>query len=676
VTALSSVLVALTLNVPFLPQTPALCGGAAVAMVFRYYGDRHADVQQFESLVDRGADGIASDVLVAAVRQRRWRAEAFVGSVELLRERLAVGRPLVLLLEDRPGRYHYVVAVGAEDAAIVVHDPTWGPFRRHTVADLARRWAAAKNWALLIEPERANQEEDSPATLRGSPYLAVSGSPDAVVKGSPSSAVSGSPSAGPQTRCDRLLDEAVEEIGRSGLPAADTILARVIGECPRSAAPIAELAGIRFAQERWDAAEALAERATALDRSYAYAWDVLGSARFVQDNAEGALAAWNEAGKPQIDSIVIDGLTRTRYSLVARFARLEPNTLLTARAYRLAERRLRELPDQLAVRVGYTPEPDGYATVRVALAERAARPPWLTVGANAAIGRELRASLPGWSGQGEVWSGAWRLWPRRPRVALDFTAPGVGFLRGVSRVSGAWERQTYHAGSGQPILETRAGGAFATADWLAPDFRYELAAGIDSWNDTRRTGSVRAALQRRFVGDRLAVEASGEYFAPISQGPRFSRGSVSGAFRTSRRDAGLVHTVRGGFDRASTHAPLALWSGAGDGMARPHLLRAHPLLVDDVVSGPAFGRSLLYVSAESTRWLASPRLIRLGLAAFADAAEASHRLDEGSAAHVDAGAGVRLRLPGAGNGMVRADYAVGLRDGRQRVSIGLISERF
>ena len=660
-TALSSALVALTLNVPFLPQTPALCGGAAVAMVFRYYGDRHADVQQFESLVDRGAEGIASDVLVAAVRQRRWRAEALAGSIELLRERLAAGSPLVLLLEDRPGRYHYVVAVGADDAAIVVHDPTWGPFRRHPLADLTRRWAAARNWALLIEPETASREADTLATPTGSPY------------GQPSSA---SPSNTPQTRCELLLDEAVEEIGRSGLPAADTILARVMTECPRSAAPIAELAGIRFAQERWVDAEALAERAAALDQSYAYAWDVLGSARFVQDNAEGALDAWNEAGKPQIDSLVIDGLSRTRYSLVAQFAGLEPNTLLTARAYRLAERRLRELPDQLAVRVGYTPEPDGYATVRVALAERAARPQWLTVGANAAIGREVRASLPGWSGQGEVWSGAWRWWTRRPRVALDFTAPDVGFLRGVSRVSGAWERQTYNAGAGQPILETRSGGAFATADWLAPDFRYELAAGFDSWNDTRRTGSVRAAVQRRFLGDRLAVEASGEYFSPISEGPRFSNASVSGAFRTSRRDAGLVHAVRGGFDTASTHAPLALWPGAGDGMARPHLLRAHPLLVDDIISGPAFGRSLLYITAESTRWLSAPRLIRLGLAAFADAAETSRRLDEGSVAHVDAGAGVRLRLPGSASGMVRADYAVGLRDGQQRISVGIVAGRF
>ena len=651
--ALSSILVALTLNVPFLPQTPALCGGAAVAMVFRYYGDRHADVQQFGPLVDRGADGIASDVLVGAVRQRGWRAEALVGSIGLLRERLAAGTPLVLLLEERSGRYHYVVAVGADEDAIVVHDPTWGPFRRHPLADLTRRWAAAKYWAVLIQPNGASHKSDTEHT-----------------------AVPASTSR-PQTRCDRLLDRAIEEIGRSGLPAADTILAGVMSECPRAAAPIAELAGIRFAQERWHDAATLAQRAAALDQSYAYAWDVLGSARFVQDDAEGALDAWNEAGKPQIDSLVIDGLSRTRYSLVARFAGLEPNTLLTARAYRLAERRLRELPDQLAVRVGYTPAPDGYATVRVAMAERAARPQWLTVGANAAIGREVRASLPGWSGQGEVWSGSWRWWSHRPRVALDFSAPEVGFLRGVSRVSGAWERQSYTAGTSQPILETRSGGAFTTADWLTPDLRYELSAGINSWNSTRRTGSVRAALQRRFLSDRLAFEASGEFFAPTSDGPRFSNTSVSAAFRTSRRDMGLVHRVHAGFDAASTHAPLALWPGAGDGMARPHLLRAHPLLVDDIISGPAFGRRLFYATAESTRWLAAPRLVRLGVAAFADAAEASHRLNaDGTLRQVDVGGGVRLRLPGASRGMVRADYAIGLGDGQQRVSIGLVTDRF
>src|SRR5205814_10116827 len=36
------------LTVPFLAQTDALCGGAAIAMVFRYWGDAHADPLQLD----------------------------------------------------------------------------------------------------------------------------------------------------------------------------------------------------------------------------------------------------------------------------------------------------------------------------------------------------------------------------------------------------------------------------------------------------------------------------------------------------------------------------------------------------------------------------------------------------------------------------------------------------
>src|SRR5215213_6578439 len=64
------------MEVPFLPQTDALCGGAATAMVFRYWGDAHADVQEFAPLVDRRAGGIANDVLENAVRRRGWRVGA------------------------------------------------------------------------------------------------------------------------------------------------------------------------------------------------------------------------------------------------------------------------------------------------------------------------------------------------------------------------------------------------------------------------------------------------------------------------------------------------------------------------------------------------------------------------------------------------------------------------
>jgi hypothetical protein len=43
------------LSVPYLPQTEAMCGGAAVAMLFRYWGDTHADIQQFAALADKRA---------------------------------------------------------------------------------------------------------------------------------------------------------------------------------------------------------------------------------------------------------------------------------------------------------------------------------------------------------------------------------------------------------------------------------------------------------------------------------------------------------------------------------------------------------------------------------------------------------------------------------------------
>src|SRR5687768_8879930 len=161
-------------------------------MVFRYWGDRHADVQQFAPLVDRRAGGIADDVLVEAVRHRNWDATPLVGSIDILRARLAAREPLILLIEDRPGRYHYVVAVGVDDETVVVHDPTWGPHRRYAVSELTRRWAAARYWALLIRPR-------APAPADAASRVTV---PEASAANSASSAPSASSSV--PSPCDRL----------------------------------------------------------------------------------------------------------------------------------------------------------------------------------------------------------------------------------------------------------------------------------------------------------------------------------------------------------------------------------------------------------------------------------------------------------------------------------------
>ena len=146
-----SLAASMAIDVPYLPQTDALCGGAAAAMVFRYWGDTHADAQEFAPLVDRRAGGIASGVLTDAVSRRGWRT-ARAGSLDALAARVRDREPVIVLLPDRGDRYHYVVVTAVSDAAIGVHDPAWGPSRSIRTPDFEKAWQAAGFWSLVILP--------------------------------------------------------------------------------------------------------------------------------------------------------------------------------------------------------------------------------------------------------------------------------------------------------------------------------------------------------------------------------------------------------------------------------------------------------------------------------------------------------------------------------------------
>jgi hypothetical protein len=308
-------------EVPFLPQTPDLCGGAAVAMVFRYWGDTQADVQQFAPLVDRKAGGIAQTALVAAVRERGWQATAFTGSVDALRGHLGRRQPIVVLLHDRGRRYHYVVVTAVDTAGVTVHDPSWGPSRLIRHDEFARRWGAARFWSLAIVPGAARisagrsedrplqtlqiedrplqtlQTEDRPLQTQvvGDGLLQTQVVGDGLLQtqivGDGLQAVPVPVPAAAAT-CDGLLDAAITDMQQRGLHDADAILGRVRAECPASAGPLRELAGVRFAERRWNDAAALARQALALDPNDGYAIDVLGSSLFMLDDATGALRVW------------------------------------------------------------------------------------------------------------------------------------------------------------------------------------------------------------------------------------------------------------------------------------------------------------------------------------------------------------------------------------------------
>jgi hypothetical protein len=322
--------------------------------------------------------------------------------------------------------------------------------------------------------------------------------------------------------------------------------------------------------------------------------------------------------------------------------------------------------------VSVKPDEDGFAVVEVALVERAVRPrgvlQWGARAGESLVNREVQVSLPGFSGQGELWSASWRWWTRRPRVAMSFATPRSGSLPGVWRVTGSWEAQEYAAADGARVTETRAHAGFDLGDWLTRNLRYGAGLALDEWNGDRLTASISGTLERRFDRDRLAVAADAALYLPASEGPVFGSAGVRAQATSSAAPARWVATVTAGASAVSADAPALLWPGAGGGRVGRALLRAHPLLHDGVVDGAAFGRGLVHASGELRRWFGQRAPIEFGVAAFADAARATRGISGAAAWHLDAGGGLRVRMAGMA-GALRVDVARGLRDRARAVTV-------
>src|SRR5262245_41975563 len=150
------------LDVPFISQSELLCGGAAAAMVLRYWGERGVDADTFAPLVDRSAAGIRTHALIDDLRGRGYIVSALTGTTDTLTRELGRGRPVVVLIEDRPGTFHYIVLVGITDRAIVFHDPARTPFRVMSRDEFDRRWSPAERWMAIVLPE-ASKDVEPPA---------------------------------------------------------------------------------------------------------------------------------------------------------------------------------------------------------------------------------------------------------------------------------------------------------------------------------------------------------------------------------------------------------------------------------------------------------------------------------------------------------------------------------
>ena len=630
------------LDVPYLAQTEALCGGAAIAMVMRYWGARAVYAETFASLVDPTAGGIRGRELMAALQTRGFAAASFIGDAARVQAELAGRRPPIALIEDRPGRFHYVVIVGWGAGHVTVHDPARAPFRAIPVDAFQRAWSVSGFWTLVATP------------LPGDGWRSVRAEADPV----PAEA------AGP---CGGLVEDAIRLAGAGDLTGAGRVLKEAASACPESAAPLRELAGLQALRADWGAAARYAREALQRDGSDAHAARILATSLFLEGEPDAALDAWNRNGAPLVDLVEIAGLDRTRFTVASSAIDLPPETLLTRDRLSRARRRLAALPAAASARVLYEPDQDDRAKVRAVVLERPLVPsgllPLAAVGAAAAADRELSVDVASPTGGGERWRGSWRWWERRPRVAIGLAAPAP--FGGVWTLDVFDERQTYGFVEGE-VVERRRAALFSASDWITGTTRLEGAIGVDRWSG-ESSGLVRGGILRELAGGLAAAWAEGTLVAGESRGATLDAG---GQWQSSPDRSGSVLHARAGLSASATSLPFAFWPGAGTGQGRAPLLRAHPLLREGRIAG-VFGSRLAHGGLEWRRWRGPlAHALRIAPAAFVDAARAFDAPAFGDhRAHVDVGIGVRLAIPTAG--VVRVDLARGVRDGEMALSIGL-----
>jgi hypothetical protein len=628
------------LDVPYIQQSEALCGGAAAAMIMRYWGATGIQAESFAALVDETAGGIHAADLLEDLRARGWQARSFRGDHSLVSARLADGQPLVALIEDRPGYFHFVVIVAWANGRVVLHDPARAPFRVADEQAFDAAWAKSDRWTLLALPPAGGLP--APADDRDNRAGRAPSSP-----------------------CDGLVAEGVRTSATGDRVAALGILMTAAEVCPSASGPLREAAGVRALEENWAEAGRLARAAVDRDPADAHAWRILATSAYVTGDAAAALEAWNRAGEPTIDLVTVQGLDRTRHAVAAGLLGLTPDMPLSARALAAAGRRLADLPAAEAARVNYRPLGGGRANVEAVIIERPRLPisrrSVTAIALRAVTDREVAASAASLTGGGERLTAAWRWWENRPRLGISYAAPSA---HGVWHVELSGEKQTYGGPAG--IVESRHGGALALSNWTSTLARWEIGASLDSWRDRGRTASVRVSVDQRLDAGRISLRAHGSVLGGAFTA---ATGGLGAGWRSAVRHGGTVLLADAGLEVASDEAPLALWSGAGTGHARGPLLRAHPLLDDGRVAGDVFGRRVSRAGAEGRHWLKPVmKVVRIAPAVFLDVARATDRRLPGGAWHADAGAGLRLALPGSG--VVRLDVAKGLRDGATVVSVG------
>lgn len=640
------------LDVPYLPQSELLCGGAAVAMVERWWGARGVYAEDFVALVRPELRGIRTTDLAEAARARGWDARDFEGTPDEVERILSQGVPVVALIQVAAGRYHYVVLLGWSNGRVSFHDPARGPSRSIDEARFLAQWDGADRWAMVIRP----------------------------VAHAPATTVSEPPPPPPDSMpCRPWLDQALDAVAADRLDDAADRLRQAGDACPAEPLVLRELAGVRFKQGRLTEAIELSNQYLALAPDDAHGWQLLAASRYLSGDRDGALEAWNHVGRPTVDLIRIDGVREVRFQMIADAMAVRHGTVLTSGSLALARRRITDVPALGRAAVDYQPVAGGLVEVRAAVAERpVVGPVWplLATGALRALtDHEVAVAVASPTGAGELWSGVWRWEHAHPRVALRVDLPVRLGVSGVIGVGGSWERYRFSLDPAQNgvLEETRHSGGVTFGGWINPALRPNAGLRLDRWPGDREYLAATAGTEFRAAGDRFALTTTVEYGQALVTHPSYSRGNVRAIWSSSTGLSRATWSTRLGLDLASSNAPLGLWPQASGDIPWSIPLRAHAWSRNGLLPGNTTGRSILHggVSGDHPLWRVGPFTLAAGL--FLDGAEIQDPADGALRNHfyVDAGGGLRIAILDGHLGIVRIDLATGLTDHASAITVGM-----
>lgn len=649
------------LDVPYLPQSVLLCGGAAVAMVERWWGQRGVYAEDFASLIRPASGGILTTDLESATRARGWDTRAVRGTPELVQRSLRDGVPVVALIQVGGDRYHYVVVLGWRDGQVVVHDPATAPYTTIEEDSFLARWAGADWWALLVRPV---------------PVAPVPAGTDSTAQAPPVPAGTDSTAQAPTVPampCPPWIDQALDAVAANRLDDASGLLAEASQACPMEPLVLRETAAVRFKQGRHQEVIRVVSRYLALVPGDELGWQLLATSRYLVGDEDGALRAWNRIGRPTVDIVRIHGVRTIRFREIAGAVSLPPGTLLTPSRLALARRRVSDIPALHQATVDYKPVPGGMVEVQAAVVERPRVERLWRLAASGAVRAiaqsEVGLEVASPTGGGELWTGSWRWEAARPRGVLRGDVPTDPGFPGILSIEGAWERFRFALDDSETEVfeDTRRSTVVGFGGWVTPALRPSAALRLERWSGNRRHLAASVGTVLRARDNRLQMAFRTEHAFALSAHPSYTSAGVRAAWASSLGLGRSGWSARSGFDWAGRQAPPGTWPVAGGALPWTIPLRAHVPTDGGYLVGRGIGRGIIHagLAGDRTLYRTGPLLFAAGL--FLDAARIVDAVDAspGARFYLDGGGGLRIGLAEGQLGVLRIDLARGLVTDRQ-----------